>query len=153
MRSPSSGAGNRPGRPSCLSSYAREVVDPVGLPSLAAVVRERLLPARARRGHPRPGEADADRLAPEDVVALEDAGVARERSDHGRVEQPRPAAVGPVDRPLARDRVEEAKRHPDEAAVVVGAVGVLVAEAAEDRPGLALGLELVPVVGAREPLA
>ena len=79
----------------------REVHDPVRLPRLAVVVRERLLPPRCRRRHSRPGEAHADRTPLERVVALEDADVARERADHRRIEQAGAAAVGPVDRPQA----------------------------------------------------
>ena len=53
----------------------------------------------------------------------------RERADDGRVEEAAAAAVGPVDRPQPRLRVEEAERHPDQPAVVIGAELVLVAQA------------------------
>jgi hypothetical protein len=61
----------------------------------------------------RPDEADLDRPALEDVLAFEDADVVGERAEDRRVELAGPAAVGPVDRPSARRRVEEAKRHAD----------------------------------------
>ena len=81
------------------------------------------------------GVTDADRLPVERVAALEDADAARERADDGWVEQSRPPAVGPVDRPQARLEVEEAERHPDEPAGEVGPELVRVAEPVEDRPG------------------
>ena len=132
---------------------AREVHRPVRLPRPAAVVGERLLPARRLRPHARPDEADEDRAAVEGVRALEDAGVAFEPTEDRRVEHARAAAVGPVDRPQPRLRVEEAERHPDGAAVVARAELVLVAEAVEQRPRDDRRPELVPLVRAREPLA
>src|SRR5207342_574634 len=56
----------------------------------------------------------------------------------------------PVDRPSARRRVEEPKRHADEAAGVARPELVLVSEPAQDRVGHARRLELVPLVGAGE---
>ena len=80
------------------------------------------------------------------VVAVEDADVAGERADERRVERAGPAAVRPVDRPELRLGVEEAERHPDEAARVVGAELVLVPEPVEEEARGARRLELLPLV-------
>ena len=132
---------------------AREVHDPVRLPGLAAVLGERLLPARGRRRDSGPDEAHADRPALERVVSLEHAGVAVEAAEHRRVELARAARVRPVDRPPLLLRVEEAEGHAGEAAGVVRPELVLVPEAVEDRSRDDRRLELVPLVRAREPLA
>ena len=59
----------------------------------------------------RPREAHPDRSAAERVVTLEDARVAGEPADHRWVEEPRPPAVRPVDRPQLRLGVVEAEGH------------------------------------------
>src|SRR4029079_4492638 len=84
--------------------------------------------------HPRPGEADEDRAAAMDVLAVKDAEVALEAADDRWVELPGAARGGPVDRPPALLRVEEAERHADEPAVVLRPEHVLVPQAVEDRP-------------------
>ena len=128
-----------------------EVGDEVRLPGLAAVLGERLLPPRRRRRHARPGVADEDRPSLEGVRPLEDPDVAGERADDRRIERAGVPAVRPVDRPELRLGIEEAERHADVAAGVVGQEHVLVAHPAEDRPSDALRLELVPLLAACEP--
>src|SRR4029079_10652958 len=119
---------------------------------LAAVLGEGLLPARRRRRHPRPRVALEDRPALERVRPLEDADVAFERADDRRIERAGPAAVGPVDRPELRLRVEEAEGHADVPAVVVREEHVFVGGPAEDRARDALGVEIVPFGAARQAL-
>src|SRR5438094_4870008 len=63
--------------------HAGVVHHPVGLPGVAAVLGERLLPARCPRRHARPDEPHQDRPTLEDVLGFEDAAVTVERADHG----------------------------------------------------------------------
>ena len=130
------------------SSSPREVHDPVRLPRLCRR-RPRTPAPSAASASSTPDQVKRTRIGrPSNVsVALEDARVSGERSDHRRVEQPGPSAVRPVDRPPLRVRVVEAERHADEAAAVVGAEHVLVPEPAGKRPRRDLRLELVPLVG------
>ena len=69
-----------------------------------------------------------NRAAVEGVRPFEDSRVTGERADERRIEPAGAAAVGPVDRPQLGLRVEEAERHPDEAAVVIRAEQILVSE-------------------------
>src|SRR5206468_10829218 len=135
----------------------RHVHRPVGLPRLAAVGRERLLPARPPRSFVPPGEADADgapleRIVAEEEARLAGANTAVESAEDRRLEHAAPA-VHPVDGPLFRRRIEEAEGHADEAGPEAGPEFVRVAEAAEQGVGVAVRLELLPLGRALEPLA
>src|ERR1700709_153912 len=125
---------------------------PVRLPRLAAVGRERLLPARRLRTFVPPDEADADGPPLERVVAEKEAGLAVEPAEDRRFKHAAPA-VDPIDGPLLRLRIEEAEGHADEAGPEVGPELVLVAEAAEQGTGATGRLALIPLRRALEPLA
>src|SRR6188474_2927195 len=97
------------GRPASVLD-ALDVLDPVRLPGLAAVLGERLLPAARVRLDVVPEVAHQDRLAVPDLVVVERAGavLAVERADGGRQRQPAQSVRGPVDAPLAGLLVVEA---------------------------------------------
>ena len=101
----------------------------------AAVGGERLLPARLRRLDPRPHETHADRPARPSVSIPSNIPMpSANEPTTGGSSTAAAAAVGPVDRPQPGLRVEEAERHADHPAVVVGAELVLVAHPVEQRP-------------------
>src|SRR5664279_4877484 len=78
---------------------SREIHGPVGLPTVALVEREGLLPARRLRRDVRPQETDADLAPVVLVVAIESADALVEAADHRRKEDAGPTAVEPEDRP------------------------------------------------------
>src|SRR5689334_18300440 len=86
------------------------VRDPVGVPALAFVEREGLLPDRGALRDPLPGEADAVGHALVHVVALEDADPLAEAADDRLVELALPDRRGPPDPPQARAGVEQPER-------------------------------------------
>ena len=99
-----------------------------------------------------PAERDEDGPPGVLVLASKHSLVAVEPA-HDRREEPRPVAVDPVDPPEPVRQVEQAQRHALEEVPFLHAGLVDVAEAAEDPVHHGAGLELVPFVRAREPLA
>src|SRR4029450_435328 len=121
--------------------------DPVRVPALAPVERERLLPGGRPLGDGLPGEADPDLHALDDVVALEHADAVPEAADAGRVELAVAHRRGPPDPPGPGAGVEQPQREPLEAGPAREArrlVRVDVPEAAEDRHDLRARVELDP---------
>src|SRR4029450_3092567 len=130
--------------------HSREIHVPVGLPVIAFVERERLLPARGAVGDARPQVAHTDGAAIVRVVAVEGADALLEAAVHRREQMARPAAVEPVDRPAPDVGIPGAQAH---AAITVArqldVVLVHVAEAGEEfgprarsadtDPGVAIG--------------
>src|SRR5262245_40725173 len=133
--------------------HSREIHVPVGLPVVALVAREGLLPARRILGDARPEITHADRPALERVVAVERPDTLVEAAMHRREQMARPAAVEPVDRPPLRVRIPGAQAH---AAIGIArkmdVVLVHVAEAVEDLAHGAGSVELDPGMAIVEPL-
>ncbi|WP_239104103.1 sensor histidine kinase [Microbispora corallina] len=136
--------------PGDRSRDAGGVHDPVGLPRMAAVVGEGLLPVTRVLRDPGPGEPDADRPALVGVVGVEGADPVDEAADdRDRVEAA--PAVDPVDGPLVPLGVVR----PDRRAVeVLGGQRerVEAARAVEEAVGDAAAGELVPLVASDTPL-
>src|SRR6201999_2531491 len=92
-------------RATCSTGMGRELFDPgligdpVDLPGLAAIGRERLLEVGGGRRHLRPDEADQDVAAVDGVRGVELADAVLELADLGDVE-PADLLVRPVDAPL-----------------------------------------------------
>ena len=93
--------------PGCVAG-AGLVGDPVHLPGLAAIGGEGLLEVRRAGGHARPVKADERGFAVDGVGGVEVAVAVAEVADLRRVEAA-DAAVGPVEPPLARVAIIEAK--------------------------------------------
>src|SRR6188508_2956527 len=91
---------------------AREGVVPVGLPGLAAVERERLVPLGTVGGGVGPLEPYLDLRAVDLVVGVEEADAVLEASHDRRVEAAGEARRRPPDAPDLLVRVEQAQRHP-----------------------------------------
>src|SRR5688572_25902809 len=91
----------RPSFSICISStlHALERIDPVGLPALAAVDRERLFPLRRVRGDLRPGEATKDMPAFVDLLRIKFPDPIFEFADHGHIQDPARASR-PVNAPF-----------------------------------------------------
>src|SRR6266542_2433897 len=85
---------------------SREVRVPIPLPRLAFIDGERRAPDRSFRVALLPEKFDDDVLTVEDIAREELTGVAVERTDFPTV-QFHPTAVGPIDRPQARLRIEQ----------------------------------------------
>src|SRR5437016_8348795 len=81
------------------SSFAREVIHPVGLPGLLTVDRERLLPMCCGRRDVRPQKAHANRLSLVGVVTEEATDTLREATDHWSVDE-WVTGADPVQRPF-----------------------------------------------------
>src|SRR5262245_30806823 len=92
------------------SSHARELHDPIGLPTLAAIVRERLLPSRGVGTELGPREEDLHGPTVVRVVAIELTAIAVEAADHRREERAL-LAVDPIDRPPPFPKIEHAEGH------------------------------------------
>src|SRR6266516_2123497 len=122
--------------------------DPIRLPALALVIRERLLPACRRRGDLAPVAPDLDRGPAQHVVALEASASVGESALDRRVEVSGPPGRRPPDAPQSSLRVVQAQRHPFVRPPVgerVRLEAVDVAEPIEDRTRLPGRLELHPL--------
>ena len=134
------------------SAGPRELHDPVRLPRLAGVGRERLLAARSRRRDVRPDEADGDRLAVEDVgPSKTPPPLAKAPNTGGRghlgggCPPSRSTTASPWDRRSEKTFRENHRR---------SRCGTRPrSQAVRKRPGDARRLELHPVGGSHEPLA
>src|SRR4029450_7001119 len=147
--------------------------DPVGVPGLAVVEGERLVPGGRVGGDVLPCEAHFQRHAVDDIVALEQADAVAEPADDGRGElavtdrrgppEPPDAAAKPADDGRVELAVTDRRGPPDPPEAGLGleqpqresfesgpprelecVVRVDVPEAAEDRARLAVRLELDP---------
>src|SRR5216683_7560697 len=88
--------------------FAADIHDPIDFPSLPAVERESLLPARSVPGDMRPGIANAHRFAILDVFAKKLAHTIVECADNRCLHDAGPT-VDPIDRPLPGLGIEKAQ--------------------------------------------
>src|SRR5690606_25204291 len=88
-----------------------ELHRPVGLPRLALVRGERLLPGRERARIPTPDEADLDRAAIKPIICVEGTGAASHRIDSGLVERLRRSAISPRARARSGRCIARTKRN------------------------------------------
>src|SRR5258708_1051077 len=86
-----------------------ESCDPVHLPGLAAILRERLFKAEGLRGDVRKNKSHLDGSAVELFLVVELAAAIREPADHG-LARCALAAVGPMDVPLVVLGIVETRR-------------------------------------------
>src|SRR5207249_4063401 len=86
----------------CRLPLTGKLHDPVGLPGLAAVGRERLFPTAGIRGVDVPDEAVENVPAFEHFLRIEFSARAIELADHWHIHSSRMAAGRPIDAPLAR---------------------------------------------------
>src|SRR5205823_14530684 len=95
----------------CRLPLTGKLHDPVGLPGLAAVGRERLFPTAGIRGVDVPDEAVENVPAFEHFLRIEFSARAIELADHWQRHSFRMAAGRPIDAPLARCGIIETHRH------------------------------------------
>src|SRR5215469_6019226 len=142
------------GRLTVLADYFVEIGGPVGLPGLAAVAGESLLPVSRVGLDAGPGEPHLDGLAPQGVIGIEETYAVHELAAYRRAQVAGGvAAVEPPDGPGGGLGVIGAHRD-----AVVGAVGpveavvVHVSVAAHGEPEALLAIVVEPVVAAGEAL-
>src|SRR5262249_33052478 len=129
-----------------VSARALEVHRPVRFPGLARVLRGGLLPASGGRRDSTPDVPGPDLDSVDHAVRVEGPGPVLEAADDRWADRPeRIPLVEPPDRPLARLRIERAKRHPaPRARRRVEDVVLDVREASPDLVVIARSLELDP---------